>query len=237
MPRRQRQTEYSAGRVFKRQKRYAKRPAKSRSTKYSKTISPKGVLSGSAIKLHIEDVELKTVDTLMTSDGTTTASITCLNLLAQGTTAVTRIGRSILMKSIQARLWIKREDVTTTTVQSIRCALFYDKQVNGAAPVVSDFWVSGTGNSPTWLRNLNNTDRFYCLYDKVYNLDGAGGSTVLSDDVYRAINLPVLYKDTTVGDITDVQTGALWMVYAGMTAAGADDIDVQIQARVRFTDA
>jgi len=160
-----------------------------------------------------------------------------MNATAQGVTSITRLGRSILMKSIQAKLWIKREDVTTTTVQSVRCAIFYDKQVNGAAPVITDFYTSAVGNSPTWLRNLNNTDRFYCLWDKVYNLDGAGGTTVVSDDFFKKINLPVLYKDTTAGDVTDMQTGALWLVYAGNTAAGTDDMDVQIQTRVRYTDA
>lgn len=186
--------------------------------------------------MKINQVELKNIDVLTNADATTTATIALINPCAQGTTGITRLGRSILMKGVQLKGLFKREDVTATTVQSVRFAIFYDKQTNGAAPVIGDFFVSGTGSAPTWLRNLNTTDRFYCLLDKVINLDGAGGITIQTEELYRKLNLPVHFKDSSAGDVTDIITGALWLVYAGNTAAGTDDMDVEIQTRIRFSD-
>lgn len=202
----------------------------------SNFISPRGVVRTGNVKIRVNQIELKNIDVLTNADATATATIALINPCAQGTTSITRLGRSILMKGIQMKALFKREDPTTNSVQSVRFAIFYDKQVNGVAPAITDFFTSAVGSAPTWLRNLNTTDRFYCLLDKVINLDGAGGITIQTEELYRKLNLPVHFKDTTAGDVTDLVTGALWLVYAGNTAAGADDIDVEIQTRIRFSD-
>lgn len=200
-------------------------------------IKPYGVYNTNSVKLFPQQIEKKNTNIIITTDATTTPVITALNTANISASAIAgRIGRAILMKSVQLRMQFKREDTATTTVQAVRVGLFYDKQPNAALPAITEVYDSGTGVNSTWLRNLSNSERFYCLFDEVYTLDGAGGSTIKCDSIYRKLNLPTQFNQTNGGTIADITTGSLILIYAGNTAAGADDMDVEIQARVRYTD-
>jgi len=196
-------------------------------------IRPRAVLYTGGLLPAPSNVERKFLDSAISDDATTTGAVNLLNGMAPGTTASTRIGQRILMKSIQARIYLRREDVTTATVQAVRVLLIYDRQTNGAAPAITDVLSAISMQS---LRNMANVGRFFCLMDKTYTLDGAGGQTVLFDERYMKINLPVFYNTGTAGTAADIQTGGLFLMHFGNAAAGVDDTDANINIRLRFTD-
>ena len=83
-------------------------------------------------------------------------TITVLNDVAQGTTAITRLGRKILMKSV-----LVQGTLTNSSGQG-RILIVYDRQANGAAPAATDVL---TSNTIMAIQNLDNRDRFIILAD------------------------------------------------------------------------
>ena len=65
-------------------------------------------------------------------------TITVLNDVAQGTTAITRLGRKILMKSV-----LVQGTLTNSSGQG-RILIVYDRQANGVAPAATDVLTSNT---------------------------------------------------------------------------------------------
>lgn len=98
-------------------------------------------------------------------------SIVCLSQLAQGLTDKTRIGNSLLAKSIQWRIRIIQNLDQGGTYGppfgSIRMLLFIDKLQGGTAPTLAQIMESTANNLS--MANKNYTDRFTILKDKVYS--------------------------------------------------------------------
>jgi len=183
--------------------------------------------------------ELNFVDTsLDNANVSTTAQVALLNGMAQGTTASTRIGRRINMKSVELRLRMNTQATTSST--TVRYALVYDKQANAVAPAFTDIYDSAT---PTALRNISNKARFWVLYDSgLVNLSGASGGTSQTDstrqslECYKKINLPVQYNAGVAGTVGDIQTGALYWVAIGDVASGTASAVSVGTARIRYSD-
>ncbi len=162
--------------------------------------------------------------------------------MQQGTTSSTRIGRRIVIRSIGVTLTLSIPQSSTAADASdiIRCILVYDKQPNGAQPAFGDI-IEGAGFDR--YRNLDFTRRFVLLHDKCYRLNSMGAASVASPAIITLENsqcirifksglaLPVYY-DTDVGDITDVQTGNLFMIF--FAQAGVCTIDST--ARIRYSE-
>ena len=184
--------------------------------------------------------ELNFVDTAFNQPNvSTTASITLLNGLAQGTTASTRIGRRIQMKSVEARMFVFSDTLTLGCVT--RFALVLDKQANAAAPAFTDIYDSASSIA---LRNISNKARFWVLWDSgllpiIGNVTTAGQGTDSSYKVmefYKRINIPVQYNAGTAGTVGDIQTNALYFVAIGDTASGTADARLFGNIRVRYDD-
>lgn len=184
--------------------------------------------------------ELNFVDTAISVPNvSTTASISLLNGLAQGTTASTRIGRRIQMKSVEARMYAYPD--TTTLACVTRFAIVLDKQANAAAPAFTDIYDSGTSVA---LRNISNKARFWVLWDSglipiIGNTTTAAQGTEASYkavEFYKRINIPVQYNAGTAGTVGDIQTNALYFVAIGDTVSGTADARVFGNIRVRYDD-
>lgn len=198
------------------------------------SIRPRSVLRSGGLLPYPSNVERKFLDTALTADATTTASINAVNVMVVGTGANTRIGRRILMKSLQIRCQIEREDPATTTAQHVRMMVVYDRQSNGAAPAVTDILDTSAVQS---LRNMANVGRFFMLSDEFVEITAAqGGNQYFIYNKFLKFNLPVYYNAGNAGTIADVSTGGLFVIYLGSQAAGVDDINVTGSARLRFTD-
>lgn len=84
-----------------------------------------------------------------------------LGNMAQGTTDATRIGNSILCKSILLRILLSRN--TTAVNNPYRLILFIDKNnAKGVTPTSAELLQGDTIYAPV---NINNTDRFVILRD------------------------------------------------------------------------
>lgn len=202
--------------------------------RYARSIRPRSLLRTGGLLPYPSNIEKKFLDSTFTTDGTSTAVIGIMNAMAPGTSASTRIGRRILMKAINLRLLLQREDASTATVQAVRFMIIYDRQTNGVAPAMTDILDTGTITSQ---HNMANVYRFFTIMDRTMVLSGAGGNTINFSKKYKSINLPVVYNAGTAGTVADINTGGLFFCYVGNTAAGIDDTDVSASLRLRYTDA
>lgn len=166
------------------------------------------------------------------TNGATTWTINCLNDVAQGTSATTRLGRKILMKSV-----LVQGTLTNTTAQG-RILIVYDRQTNGAAPAATDVL---TSNTIMAVQNLDNRDRFIILADiwpyaqdetLCGEVSGAGSAGPMGYKRYIKCNLETIYGGNA-GSVADINSGGLFMMTNcnGGTVGGETGIQ-----RTRFVD-
>jgi len=177
--------------------------------------------------------EKKFFDVNDTTDVTTTGTVTPLNIIRLGSDDFNRVGRKLLVKSIQVRTRMALEN--TANGSTIRMALVYDKQTNGALPAIADIWDTGTAASPELaMNNLNNRDRFSILMDEVIQLDQAQAISY-SNKFYKKVNLECVYG-IDAATIAEISTGGLYWVTIGSVAAGTTDVDQSTTIRLRYMD-
>jgi len=185
--------------------------------------------------------ELKYVDTTTTiQDMTTTPVITLLNGCAPGTGSTNRIGRRILVKSVQLSGYANASTATVTA--PCRWALVVDRQPNGVAFTFADCWDSAIADT---LRNPNNLQRFQIIHDTgVFGVIGstqpapaiaATSSSLVPFHLYKKLNIPVQFNSGTAGNVADIQTNAIFLVTWG-SQAGLNGADFTSRIRVRFAD-
>ncbi len=177
-----------------------------------------GRFAGRGGELKFHDVDLD--DAVVATAGTITATI---NIIPQGVTEVTRVGRKCTLRSIFWRYQIslpgQESGAGALPGDSIRMILFLDKQANGATAAVLDILETATFQS---FRNLANQGRFNILCDKIYNpryagmaSEGAGvvtqGLTTQNYTWYKKVDIPVEFSGTTgvIGEIRSNNLGVL----------------------------
>lgn len=209
------------------------------------------------IKKINSETELKWNDsfgTITSSDtaATVAANAVLLNAMAQGTTAITRLGDLITMTSLQIRFLIS-SDIDRITTTQVRILIFFDRQANAAAPVI------GSNNDTALLDNsvvtlLYNSpfnhrcsERYRVIYDKrvdmnplcVFDFDVATGTTsqvVQLGDSYKfkkSLSTKVKFNGAG-GAIGDVITNSLHI--AVITAQATELPLVQFGARIYYKD-
>jgi len=169
---------------------------------------------------------------------TTTTQYNLLNGCNIGAGITQRIGRRITIKKIHFRYWISHELLSSTLEAYGRIIIVYDKQSNGVAPVLTDIYDMYTGNPATMYRQIDHLSRFTVLYNKNFLLAGEnhGSPTTAIENWNKNVSIPVEYNAGNNGDITDISTGALYMIAIGNTAAGADNVLFNWTCRCAFTD-
>lgn len=184
--------------------------------------------------------EKKTIDVDPTNfTVTSTASSALLNGTAIGTDFTDRIGRKIIMKSLYIRFFLQPQDSVTQDNQT-RILIVYDRQSNGAAPIITDVLKS---SSPMAQVNLNNRDRFQILWDKCWFM-GASNNTATQavspspngfcGKKFKRLNHEVLYGGTTSA-IASIQTGSIY-IFALSDRAATDGALFSYSTRIRFAD-
>lgn len=213
----------------------------SRTTKHKNAFKPKTTKKKSQPSLlfssssKIGDVERKNTDTANTgivapAGGTFRNPAILLNGLSTGTTATTRIGRRITMKSIQMRYTV--EQSAGSGPSQLRHLCVYDKQTNGATPVTTDILQADRFDSPM---NLTNANRFVILFDEISDSRSSTNLNI-SGQVYKKMSLDTVYS-TSTGTVSDIQTGAVWYLIASNDANGGTQVTpVDSYLRIRFVD-
>ncbi len=192
--------------------------------------------------------ELKFLDTVIddavVATGGEVLNTGTVNVIPQGVTESTRVGRKCTIKSVNWR-WTVTLPTTTTpgaTSDTVRLIMFLDKQCNGAAAAVAIILETALWNS--W-RNLENVGRIKVLYDKTISLVSKSGgpastSTVnYGEDVrngafYKKCNIPIEFDASAstgaIGTIRSNNIGILVIAHSGFAG-------LQSNVRVRFSDA
>ena len=167
----------------------------------------------------------------------TTGSITLLNTIAQGASTSQRIGKKVMMKSLQCHgnLLAGTTGTTTDTVVLI----VYDKRPVGVLPAITDILNSVQSNS---FNNDANSGRFRilkrwdCVLTGNRTTPATGNEMVEGDFFLKLHDLPVNFKAAGTGAIGDQEEGSLLLVTAGDVAAGTTAGSFAAAFRLRFVD-
>nr|WAE42688.1 MAG: capsid protein [Cressdnaviricota sp.] len=174
---------------------------------------------------------------LSAEPGVAFAGITCINEVQQGAAFYNRIGTKITVKSIAVNLnFYTAENFIATGLCNIRCMVVYDRQTNGAYPVISDILsVNDSGYTAAFGQstgiNMSNRARFLVLRDKRWNLDAAQGYNFSLNEFIKG-RWDCEYG-TTATNIGEIKSGAIYVI------AFTDVLAPYIQepvARIRYFD-
>lgn len=167
----------------------------------------------------------------------TTGTIALVNTVPQGASVNQRVGKKIILKSMQFRgQWIAGQ---TTVTADAAVILVYDKRPTGALPAITDILV--TVNSQSF-NNDANSGRFQIIKRWDSNFVGpsvapTNETAVQSADYFVKLrNLPVVYKAAGTGAIGDIEQGALYLVSVGDKATGTLAPIWSTAQRLRFLD-
>lgn len=170
------------------------------------------------------NTEVKYFDTTISNTPSTSGTVTCLNLIGQGDTSVTRDGDSIKAIKVQFNFYCDIHASATLTL--LRVIVIQDLQCRGSNPTVSDYLLNTNVNS---FRNLVNGKRFRTLYDRKLRLDSDGkDSYMLSFN--RKLNMHMRYASAS----TAPETNGIYLITLSGEATNVPT--VAGYTRIRFVD-
>ncbi len=196
-------------------------------------------------------VEKKFFDTIISGFYDTAAEVlTSVNLIPQGVTEATRVGRKCTVTDINIKGEVRWDSITWATLESsqVRLVLVLDKQANGANPAFADVFDTSTSTTVNAFRLLSNVDRFTVLKNWHIVPQNIASSTTdnwatIANTVVQAptsrfkfskkCKIPLEFSSTT-GAITEIRSNNI-VLFA--VAVGQDDVYLsRITVRIRFTD-
>lgn len=167
---------------------------------------------------------------------TTSASIILLNGIAAGDDSDQRDGRRVTLDSVSIRGDLFYA-VTTSAhpADMVRMMLVYDKQANGAAPAITDILINANADSHY---NQNNMGRFEVLWDQVWTLPQVPASTTSSVlfpkiKATKRVGRATQYSGTG-NTVASIASGALYLVWVGSQASGANNTVAELSVRTMF---
>ena len=177
------------------------------------------------------------VDTAVTSyNMNTTGSIALLNTVPQNASTNGRVGKKIMLKSLQVRGNVYNN--TTATFNDCSVIIVYDKRPQTTLPAITDILNSATSRS---FNNDQNSGRFRILKRLDFVLIGNATSlteaTTKDADFFLSLrNLETVYKAAGTGAIGDQEQGSLLVVTVGNNVAGNTAAVAQLGFRLRYVD-
>lgn len=186
-------------------------------------------------------IEKKFYDTALTLAGSggaassTNGNGQLLVGMAQGTTASTRIGQKIVVKSIQIKLgFTLAAGAVDTDIHHVY--LVQDTQCNGTQAAIADVFIN-SGDMGLEMRTMENGARFKILKHFVVRLNAdagvaaAFGGDYQQEECFIKTNIPVTYN-AAAGAIAEIKTNHLFLVYGSSNGTAT----VAGNARIRYTD-
>lgn len=177
------------------------------------------------------------MDVTITSSGL----FTQLNLIPQGDTEKTHVGRKAFIKQIMIRgeilLPVTSDPGNSSNV--VRMIVFVDKQCNGVAATALQLLETNDYQS---FRNLVNSGRFTVLKDRTFMLNATSGAYDGTNDNYgekehpfffsHDCNIPIQW-DAATGAITEIPTNNISVMWIAKSSV---NVLVKSKFRLRFTD-
>jgi len=177
------------------------------------------------------------------STSATGYNVTLLNGIVQGTSGTTRTGRQVMLEQLRVQLIFFPSQTASGDV--VRVILVRDRETRGATPGLGDVLNVNTYGltSVASSYNFDNVpSRFTILSDTVVALHPT--IYVTSAALPNAVYVPLLiekklgtkthYYNTTVGNVTDVDSGGIFMFI--LNVAAAFQTQYQVDSRVVFRD-
>lgn len=184
-----------------------------------------------------------------------TPTYTLLNGVAQGAAFYQRLGNRFRVKAIHLKAVFYPLRTTTALSEMMRVMIVYDRQANGAAPVLSDLLLDRnnagtTGTDPLSGINIDKRSRYTVLYDFMQELpshtvtgavitnvgDSANGTIYKLNKVISFPNGLTCQCDGATAAIGDIETGSIYMITFGNVASGSEGFTCNSSARVYFAD-
>ncbi len=219
------------------QRKFSKYPRKRLARVRARPIRRTVALARSSPEVKFLDSDLD--DAVVATAGT----IFSTNLIPQGVTEQTRVGRKVTLRSISWRYKITLPEIDAVASPGpsdvVRCIVYIDKQTNKALSTVIQYLELADYQS---FFNLSNKSRFTTLMDRSYNMNyktlaSADASQFSSSEssvigkFHRKLNLPIEF-DSTAGAITEITSNNVVILLISQVAACA----LVSKIRVRFTD-
>lgn len=212
-----------------------------------------------ALKSQSNKAERKTVDVTLIASATnftSTGAFVLLNGMGQGSDIYQHQGRRIQMQSIRLKGAIYSTQAGAAPAPDyLRVIVFYDRQSNAAAPAFADLLTSVSNSGATSSTSIdpmnpNNYDRFQILMDQYWKVDCPAGAVAnnqpatVSTDYHRWAfdrfirlkNLETHFNANNNANVGDIQTGALYLFFAGLRTNANTQYGLSYQTRLRFTD-
>lgn len=199
--------------------------------------------------VRMAQVERKFLDTLISAQATSNAwQVTnSQNLIAQGTTQSTRVGRKVTIRNIHCSGQVELTDTVDVEASpgpvKVKICLMQDTQANGANPTASGTAGVYSDTDINSFHNLANAGRFRTLYvwEDVLNVSGGAGAGTSGNDwagetkplaYHKDVNIPIEFNSTT-GAITEILSNNLFWAFCASNSAGCT---FTVRTRIRFTD-
>lgn len=194
--------------------------------RYNQSV-PRGGGCGLASEKKFHDLDLD--DAVIASTVGVTGSI---NVIAQGTTGATRVGRKICIRNISWRFEVSLPAVIPGTdyddanfSDTVRVMMFLDTQCNGLIAPGSGFDGILQDDNFQSFNNLANKGRFRILFDRFYVLNRKGyvgfedttplfkysaAEVTISDTFYKKCEIPLEYDaNVTTGALVSIRSNNL----------------------------
>lgn len=191
------------------------------------TKKPKKSITKQLVKTQVEKKVLDTggVGTALVAN--TFSLFQPMNLVGMGPNGNERIGRKLLMKSVDLRL-----SCTPTALPTpVRVIIVYDKSGNNGsvtAPLSTDILQAADFDA---LMNSDRSERFVTLMDCIYGPSSITGAP-LSLREFRKINLETQFTNTSAPTTIDEITKGTLLFGACSVLAST----ISFKCRVRYTD-
>lgn len=169
---------------------------------------------------------------------TMTTGMTAVNIMQGGTTFFSRVGSKYALMSLACECDFSLAQ-TDASAASIRIMLVYDRQVNGAYPLIDDVLYDNE-NAVTFNSAIRiaNRDRFAVLRDTQTTLD-IGSGTARHYETYIKRRLNVSFKASSANNaIADINVGAIYLMafYVQLYGTTVPTIS-SVHCRTRYIDA
>lgn len=187
------------------------------------------------------DNELKFFDTGVNFNFDAVAEVPAtgqLNLIPQGVTENTRVGRKCVIKSIYFKGYVLMDPGMAQASDICSMYLVLDKQANGGAAAITDV-ISGT-NIVIGVNNLSNSQRFTIIkkFEFMFN-PTAGVATAFAKQIrkvnwFKRCNIPLEFSNTS-GVLSGIRSNNLFLI-AGTSTVTDDLATIDMTCRLRFSD-
>ncbi len=165
-----------------------------------------------------------------------------LNLIAQGLTESTRVGRRICVHNINIKGHLDMATATSAVGRNIvKLVLVQDRQANGADATEADVYETTSAGLHSY-RNLANASRFKILATRHFTMNASisgNGTAIDTNAMIRYFSMSVKLEqpvefDSTAGAITEVQSNNFFLM--GVMQATTPAVVLSARCRLRFTD-